>query len=1294
MKRSILIALMTVITFAFAAGQNTGLVEDFNDNTLTGWQGTGDYQLGASDGVLYIEADKRVTWNSFTFSFTAIDISANPIVSLAVRTDRDFNLGFSVWDTDGKYDYPPSTYQEIVSTDHFIEYVFDFSKAKEADLKKICMLNFVFNPGAAQSFKGNVIFDDLKIGSAAVRTPSMTAVPAQFVYINSGETEVPFRGVSDPVAGVKPVTITATSSNPSLVPDPVVVYTSPQKTGMLKFKPAADRTGTATITVTVSGNAPGIKTVPFDVTVEKNRPPIMDKPEQPLMIQAGLPAELLLTGIDDGNPNAVQNVILAAASSNAAKMPAPAVLRNDAEPSARLLLSPMPGVSGEVSVTVALRDDGGTADGGLDSNSVVFAVQIYNDAVNHPPTLDPIEDRSVLEDSPGQTLSLTGISNGDPGSGQTLVLSASSSNAWLVPDPSVEYAAGDSSAVLTFSPAAGRTGTATVTVRVSDDGGTPDNNGDASIVRTFVITVRSKPTVGFEQTFDDNVLPPQWPPDFGGLGEDCHRCSVEDGVLKIEIDKNRTGNIWAGLWFQISEELDLSQFPYISITMKTSNPGTPMLIFLWDAFDHYNTGKTVSFNVTGEFVEYFFDFTGLDLQGDGIQVDFTRIKALLINFDPGNRPLFAGDFFFDDFRVGTFAHRAPAVPKVTMDPVPDFTVPKNCGTQTVRITGLGDGGDGSLPVTLKATSSYKALIPVPVLSGVSEGAATLTFAPVADKTGTSTITVTASAEGSTNAVRTFKIFVADLNPDLAKDVSVDTLKTHQAIDGFGAFMGSGGGTATPLAISLAGDIGMSMARFGIIEDEFEPVNDNSDPDIIDWSRFHKEGLPLETMRLLKNRNGLENFILTVWSPPAWMKRNKSLNADDWATDNKLEPFYYEEYAEHLTAVIKTIQYETGVELAAVSLQNEPQFNEFYASCVVNPDEMRDMIKVVGARFEREGIRTKIYWAEALPAQGAIQNYIMAVKNDPVARRYGDIVAIHNYDADGINVGGAGADEWARIYGWAQSGETKCPTWMTETSGHANSWDGALELAGNIFNALVYGNASAWVFWSFTVSGGSEEYGLVVDNEPTSRFYISKQYYQFIRPGAVRVDVSSADADVPAAAFMNGREGTLAVILINKSNVPKAVRISGAGVPSSLQSFTTADRRNCESGPAVGSDGLLLLPPSSVTTLSGSTGSGSSAEGRAGGVPERFRLFQNYPNPFNPETTIEFEIPRPSPVTVKIFDVLGREVRTLVHADFQAGRHRIRWDGRDGAGRQAASGLYLVRLSAGDFAGVKKGFLIR
>ncbi|HYW96492.1 MAG TPA: T9SS type A sorting domain-containing protein, partial [Bacteroidales bacterium] len=154
----------------------------------------------------------------------------------------------------------------------------------------------------------------------------------------------------------------------------------------------------------------------------------------------------------------------------------------------------------------------------------------------------------------------------------------------------------------------------------------------------------------------------------------------------------------------------------------------------------------------------------------------------------------------------------------------------------------------------------------------------------------------------------------------------------------------------------------------------------------------------------------------------------------------------------------------------------------------------------------------------------------------------------------------------------------------ETSGMADNWNGALTLAGNIFNALECGNASAWVFWSFDVSEGSAEYGLVVSNKPSSRYFVSKQYYKFIRPGAIRVDATSDG--IPAIAFKHPDNDTLAVVLFNNTNQTQTIEIKGKGLPTTWDSYTTSQSRNFEQGEGVGSDGLIVLPPSSLTTLVG------------------------------------------------------------------------------------------------------------
>jgi hypothetical protein len=88
-------------------------------------------------------------------------------------------------------------------------------------------------------------------------------------------------------------------------------------------------------------------------------------------------------------------------------------------------------------------------------------------------------------------------------------------------------------------------------------------------------------------------------------------------------------------------------------------------------------------------------------------------------------------------------------------------------------------------------------------------------------------------------------------------------------------------------------------------------------------------------------------------------------------------------------------------------------------------------------------------------------------------------------------------------------------------------------------------------------------------------------------------------------------------------------------------------------------------------------------------PMRFKILQNYPNPFNSSTTIQYELPVNSNVTIEIYDVLGRRVATLVNEKQEAGYHQIRWDAKD-----KASGMYFYRIQAGDYVEAKKMLLLK
>ncbi len=89
------------------------------------------------------------------------------------------------------------------------------------------------------------------------------------------------------------------------------------------------------------------------------------------------------------------------------------------------------------------------------------------------------------------------------------------------------------------------------------------------------------------------------------------------------------------------------------------------------------------------------------------------------------------------------------------------------------------------------------------------------------------------------------------------------------------------------------------------------------------------------------------------------------------------------------------------------------------------------------------------------------------------------------------------------------------------------------------------------------------------------------------------------------------------------------------------------------------------------------------------VPTEFRLEQNYPNPFNPSTTIRFALPKTSNVTIKIYDVLGRQVATLVDEKYQPGVYKVIFE----AG-ELASGLYIYRIQTQSFTQSRKLMLLK
>jgi len=110
-------------------------------------------------------------------------------------------------------------------------------------------------------------------------------------------------------------------------------------------------------------------------------------------------------------------------------------------------------------------------------------------------------------------------------------------------------------------------------------------------------------------------------------------------------------------------------------------------------------------------------------------------------------------------------------------------------------------------------------------------------------------------------------------------------------------------------------------------------------------------------------------------------------------------------------------------------------------------------------------------------------------------------------------------------------------------------------------------------------------------------------------------------------------------------------------------------------------------PAVVNTTVASTDRGSI-------LPNEYALFQNYPNPFNPSTQIVFDVPAAEFVTLRVYNLLGQDVETLINKSMAPGRYTIEWNGNDMLNNEVASGVYFYELRGKSFITRKKMLLIR
>jgi len=322
----------------------------------------------------------------------------------------------------------------------------------------------------------------------ANQAPTLNSIANVTINESAAAQTVNLAGISSGSASeIQTLTVTATSANPALIPNPTVSYTSPNTTGTLSFAPVPFAFGSTTITVTVNDGASSNNIVSrtFTVTVTPvNQSPTLNAIANVTINENATAQTVNLNGISSGASNEVQTLVVTATSSNPSLIPTPTVNYTSPSATGSITFTPVALASGTATLTVTVND------GGSGNNTVSRSFTVTVNPVNQAPTLNSIANLTVNEGGASQTVNLSGISSGATNESQTLVVTATSSNPSIIPNPTVNYTSPNATGTLTILPPTGTGGTATITVTVNDGGTT-----SSTVSRTFTVTINRMPVI-------------------------------------------------------------------------------------------------------------------------------------------------------------------------------------------------------------------------------------------------------------------------------------------------------------------------------------------------------------------------------------------------------------------------------------------------------------------------------------------------------------------------------------------------------------------------------------------------------------------------------------------------------------------------------------------------------------------------------------------------------------------------------------------------------------------------------
>ena len=355
------------------------------------------------------------------------------------------------------------------------------------------------------------------------------------------------------------------------------------------------------------------------------------------------------------------------------------------------------------------------------------------------------------------------------------------------------------------------------------------------------------------------------------------------------------------------------------------------------------------------------------------------------------------------------------------------------------------------------------------------------------------------------------------------DCVVDWNNVHQRIDGFGA-------SSAWRSTWTASEADMF----------FSTTNSGTGTSIDGKTNFSFNGIGLSLLRSRVNTNGISTYESslmqmaqargakvwsTPWSPPPQFKSNGNVNGGNFLSANN------QAYASLLAQYVVNMKNNYGINIYALSVQNEPDVSASYESCLWTAQQFHDFVPYLSSALTASNAAsTKIiipedeYWET---------NYYATAMMDSAVATNVSIVACHDYSGSPPNTTPTALPLYAN---------TNAATWETETSKLSGNgafdpgMTDAIYWAGRIHQFMTLAQVNAWHYW-WLISNNPDNEGLTDTNGiPAKRMYVLGQYSRFVRPNNYRVDLANYNPyAVLGSAYKDTVSGNFAIVISNTNS---------------------------------------------------------------------------------------------------------------------------------------------------------------